>query len=314
MISAKLAEFEEMAGNTQRLVTKKINSSNFLKEERFRKNVQSKFASKLEGLGKLLQEWQNKEGSTFDTNLLSEDVRALVVNLDGFDAWVEQRTAFMHLKTVKPKISARKGIATDTESALSEDGSTAPTDASLLSQPNSLARSKLRNNLSHQDSWSRSQLSAASNSYARGGSNISAASSSNIRKTESTTAASSSSRNAGLSPSSLQKATRNVRSERDLSKDMRGARTAAHDTKRTATRQRVFSPGKFRSKSTPTKSAALSSASHKTNLENRSPKSFGLSSLSRSRSPASRATCTPKRIVIGSSNNPFGHVLAHEST
>mmetsp|Transcript_25800 Transcript_25800/g.36960 ORF Transcript_25800/g.36960 Transcript_25800/m.36960 type:complete len:1498 (+) Transcript_25800:1-4494(+) len=314
MISAKLAEFEEMAGNTQRLVTKKINSSNFLKEERFRKNVQSKFASKLEGLGKLLQEWQNKEGSTFDTNLLSEDVRALVVNLDGFDAWVEQRTAFMHLKTVKPKISARKGIATDTESSLSEDGSTAPTDASLLSQPNSLARSKLRNNLSHQDSWSRSQLSAASNSYARGGSNISAASSSNIRKTESTTAASSSSRNAGLSPSSLQKATRNVRSERDLSKDMRGARTAAHDTKRTATRQRVFSPGKFRSKSTPTKSAALSSASHKTNLENRSPKSFGLSSLSRSRSPASRATCTPKRIVIGSSNNPFGHVLAHEST
>jgi len=164
MISAKLAEFEEMAGNTQRLVTKKINSSNFLKEERFRKNVQSKFASKLEGPGKLLQEWQKKEGSTFDTNLLSEDVRALVVNLDGFDAWVEQRTAFMHLKTVKPKISARKGIATDTESALSEDGSTAPTDATLLSQPNSLTRSKLRNNFSHQDSWNRPQMSAASNS------------------------------------------------------------------------------------------------------------------------------------------------------
>jgi hypothetical protein len=118
---------------------------------------------------------------------------------------VLQITAFMHLKTVKPRISARKGIATDTESALSEDGLTAPTDASLLSQPNSLARSKLRNSLSHQDSWSRSQLSAASNCYARGGSNISAASSSNIRKTESTTAASSSSRNAGLSPSSLQK-------------------------------------------------------------------------------------------------------------
>ena len=118
---------------------------------------------------------------------------------------VLQITAFMHLKTVKPKISARKGIATDTESALSEDGLTAPTDASLLSQPNSLTHSKLRNSLSHQDSWSRSQLSVASNSYARGGSNISAASSSNIRKTEPTTAASSFSRNAGLSPSSLQK-------------------------------------------------------------------------------------------------------------
>ena len=61
LISAKLAEFEEMAGNTQRLVTKKINSSNFLKEERFRKNVQSKFASKLEVLGKLLQQWQKKK-------------------------------------------------------------------------------------------------------------------------------------------------------------------------------------------------------------------------------------------------------------
>jgi lambda repressor-like predicted transcriptional regulator len=119
---------------------------------------------------------------------------------------VLQITAFMHLKTVKPRISARKGIATgDTESALSEDGLTAPTDASLLSQPNSLTHSKLRNSLSHQDSWSRSQLSVASNSYARGGSNISAASSSNIRKTEPTTAASSFSRNAGLSPSSLQK-------------------------------------------------------------------------------------------------------------
>ena len=118
---------------------------------------------------------------------------------------VLQITAFMHLKTVKPRISARKGIATDTESALSEDGLTAPTDSSLLSQPNSLTHSKLRNSLSHQDSWSRSQLSVASNSYARGGSNISAASSSNIRKTESTMATSSSSRNAGLSPSSLQK-------------------------------------------------------------------------------------------------------------
>ena len=118
---------------------------------------------------------------------------------------VLQITAFMHLKTVKPRISARKGIATDTESALSEDGLTAPTDSSLLSQPNSLTHSKLRNSLSHQDSWSRSQLSVASNSYARGGSNISAASSSNIRKTEPTTAASSFSRNAGLSPSSLQK-------------------------------------------------------------------------------------------------------------
>ncbi len=269
MISAKLAEFEEMAGNTQRLVTKKINSSNFLKEERFRKNVQSKFASKLEVLGKLLQEWQKKEGSTFNTNLLSEDVRALVVNLDGFDAWVEQRTAFMHLKTVKPKTSARKGIVAE-DASITEDRSGAPSD---VSEAQSQARSKIRNNSLHQESLFRSGSSVASTSYVRGVSNISSLS----------------------SGSSLQKAMNSGRSEVSSSKEDRISRTTGYDTKRTTSGNFVTSPAKSRSKSTPAKTKAFNSNIHKAYVDN-------------------QATVTPKRIVIGSSNNPFGHVLTQEST
>jgi len=117
MVSARLSDFEEQAGRKQRLTTKKINSSNFLKEERFRKHVQAKFASKLENLGRLLQEWEKREKCRFDSNALSEDVKALLINLDGFDAWVEQRTAFMHLKTTKPKGTTRR-IASDVEPAV----------------------------------------------------------------------------------------------------------------------------------------------------------------------------------------------------
>ncbi len=62
-------------------------------------------------------------------------VRSLVLNLDGFDAWVEKRTAFMYLKTVKPKTSARKGIVSDDVANTEEIVSAAPD----ISQPVTLA-------------------------------------------------------------------------------------------------------------------------------------------------------------------------------
>lgn len=110
IISARLIEFEEKASNKGRLLTKKVNSTNFLKEERFRKHMQGKFASKLKSFGLLLQEWKRTEGSNFDSKILSEDMQALLKSSDGEDilAWVEQRTAFMHLKMVKSKTAKKK--------------------------------------------------------------------------------------------------------------------------------------------------------------------------------------------------------------
>ena len=110
IISARLTEFEEKANNKGRLLTKKINSTTFLKEGRFRKQMQSKFASKLESLGLLLQEWKKSEGSNYNASTLSEDVQALLKNSDAANllSWVEERTAFMHLKTVTSKKPKRR--------------------------------------------------------------------------------------------------------------------------------------------------------------------------------------------------------------
>ena len=66
IISAQLSEFEEKANI--RMKKKISNSANFLKEERFRKQIQAKFVSKLESLGCLLQDWKKSEGSIFQSN------------------------------------------------------------------------------------------------------------------------------------------------------------------------------------------------------------------------------------------------------
>lgn len=105
--SLKLAEFEEKAGNKHRLVTKKLNSSSLLQEERFRKQMQNNFSSKLHKLVDLLKEWQVLEGKNFDEKMLSEDVNAFLRDPDHCGDYIEQRTAFMHLKTVKQKIRRR---------------------------------------------------------------------------------------------------------------------------------------------------------------------------------------------------------------
>lgn len=102
MLSAQLSEFEDKKCNKERLLTKKSNSSHLLKEERFRKQMQQKFSSKLEHLANLLNTWRSEVGYEVDPNLLSEEVRFLLKNSDDPSALVEKRTEFMHLRTVKP--------------------------------------------------------------------------------------------------------------------------------------------------------------------------------------------------------------------
>jgi len=109
ILSAKLSEFEDRKCSKQRLLSKKTGSSNLLKEERFRKQMQQKFTSKLEQLAKLLTTWREDEQDAFDTNLLSEEVRLLLDNSDQMDEWVERRTEFMHLRTVK---TSKRGTCT----------------------------------------------------------------------------------------------------------------------------------------------------------------------------------------------------------
>ena len=108
ILSAKLSDFEEKASSKQRLLTKKMNSTALLKEEKFRKQMQSKFAAKLEAIGRLLQDWEQTEGKSFDASLLSDDVRTLLSNPDKSGTWIEQRTAFMHLRTAQQKHGGRR--------------------------------------------------------------------------------------------------------------------------------------------------------------------------------------------------------------
>jgi kinesin family protein 4/21/27 len=111
ILSAKLADFEEKASSKQRLLTKKMNSSALLKEEKFRKQMQSKFAAKLEVLDKLLHDWEKKEGKGFNASFLSDDMRTLLSNGKKSGAWIEQRTAFMHLRTANQRHGRKKVAA-----------------------------------------------------------------------------------------------------------------------------------------------------------------------------------------------------------
>ena len=101
ILSAKLSKFEDEKCNKQRLLTKKAGSSTLLKEERFRKHMQQKFFSKLADLANLLRSWRNEERKDIDENVLSDEVRMLLKNSKDMDTWVEARTEFMHLRTVK---------------------------------------------------------------------------------------------------------------------------------------------------------------------------------------------------------------------
>jgi hypothetical protein len=100
ILSAKLKEFEDKKCIKLRLTTKKCTSSTLLKEERFRKQMQLKFAAKLDQLSVLLQAWKENENVPFDQDLLSETVRMLLKNSD--------RNEFMHLRTVQYKGSSKR--------------------------------------------------------------------------------------------------------------------------------------------------------------------------------------------------------------
>ena len=114
ILNSKLLEFEAQKCGKGRLLTKKGNSSTLLKEERFRKQMQSKFVSQLGQLAELLQTWEKKEGNSFDASLLSDDVRMLLKEPNKMGDWVEKRTQCMHLRTVQTKQQPMKRPPQDT--------------------------------------------------------------------------------------------------------------------------------------------------------------------------------------------------------
>jgi len=127
ILSAKLTVFEEKAGSRQRLVAKKLNSSELLKEERFRKQMQGSFSSKLKSLGQLVDEWEVQTGEAFDEYLLSEDVRRLLEPSGDYGSRVDKHTAFMHLKTIKQK-PRRRNIDRGSDSGTSVESNETKTD------------------------------------------------------------------------------------------------------------------------------------------------------------------------------------------
>ena len=120
ILNANLLDFEDLQCSKQRLLSKKSGGSTLLKEERFRKQMQGKFVSKLEQLASLLRSWKKDEKVDFDATLLSEDVRALLNNPNKMEAWVEQRTKFMPLRTIQSKTPIRKRPVDNTPAGKSD--------------------------------------------------------------------------------------------------------------------------------------------------------------------------------------------------
>jgi kinesin family protein 4/21/27 len=110
LISAKLVEFEEKAGDKQRLLNKKVNSSSLLEEERYRKQMQGMFVAKLETLRQLLNEWESNEGPVKDDDMLSEVVQSMIQNSHRLDAWMNEKTSLMHLRTTNSKSNIRTAL------------------------------------------------------------------------------------------------------------------------------------------------------------------------------------------------------------
>jgi len=134
VMNAKLVDFEDFQCDKNRLLNKKTGGSALLKEERFRKQMQSKFASHLEQLATLLREWEKRENSPFDASVLSEDVRKLAVQHEPakMEKVVENRTKLMSLRTVKthgqsPSLKDDKSTASSSSSPSSSSSTAAPT-------------------------------------------------------------------------------------------------------------------------------------------------------------------------------------------
>ena len=120
ILDARLVEFEEKASDKQRLLNKKVNSSSLLEEERFRKQHQSLFTTKLEALRKNLNEWESNEGRIEDDDMLSEVVKSMLKNSHRMDDWMSEKTSLMHLRTtgnIKSRhLSAGKSERTSSKS------------------------------------------------------------------------------------------------------------------------------------------------------------------------------------------------------
>jgi len=109
IMNTKLLDFEELQCNKQRLLNKKNGGTALLKEERFRKQMQSKFVANLKQLVSLLRSWERKENAYFDDSLLSDDVRELLKeDPERMDNWVEMRTKLMTLRTVKAQTPRKR--------------------------------------------------------------------------------------------------------------------------------------------------------------------------------------------------------------
>lgn len=106
ILNAQLSEFEENTCSKDRLLSRQKAGSNLLREERYRKQMKTKFTSKLEQLSGLLRVWNEHNSEDFDASILSEDVRMLLGN----SSWIEQRKEFMHLRTTKTKRTGKRRI------------------------------------------------------------------------------------------------------------------------------------------------------------------------------------------------------------
>jgi hypothetical protein len=124
VLNAKLADFEEKAGDKQRLLNKKVNSSSLLEEEKYRKQMQSMFASKLEVLRQRLRDWEDNEGEIDDADMLSEVVKSMLENSHRIDAWMNEKTRLMHLRTTKTS-RLRENMIAERSSSGSRPGSAA---------------------------------------------------------------------------------------------------------------------------------------------------------------------------------------------
>ena len=65
--------------------------------------MQEQFATKLKVLRKMIQEWEDSEGAILDSDMLSEVVQDMLANSHRLDAWMNERTRFMHLRTTHTK-------------------------------------------------------------------------------------------------------------------------------------------------------------------------------------------------------------------
>lgn len=129
LLSSKLNDFEDRKCVKQRLTTTKNTSSSLLKEAEFRKQMKSKFTSKLDHLQNLLKSWQDSEGTAFDQGMLSEEVRAYLGKSD--------RSEFMHLRTTEYKgpVTRKRVTSTSSRKPPLRTKAAAKTDAAKTDDP-----------------------------------------------------------------------------------------------------------------------------------------------------------------------------------